>query len=654
MGPELNIPPFIKIAYVGVPGRDLDYVVTNEATGRHFGADKRTVEMIEALRQSGSLAYAIRSVGLKEDQSKTLIEKLMNAGVLVQRGHTREFKTAKAPIESKAISFRFDLINAGNVAAKFEWLGRIAYSRIGFLLWSVAIVAMVYFLATNIDKARYAIQQVPNASFEQILYFIILFLGLKVVHEIGHALAYRVMCLRERLEPGPIRMGICIFAMTPFPFTDVTGAWRIRSKWRRATIGAGGVYFELGATALLTIFWGLTSTETLQVTIFQVAIFSAASTLLFNFNPAVKLDGYYVLSDLLGQYNMLGRASMAARQWFARRLGASIKAPEANYLAYWLLAYLYRWSIFIGIFWLAYQFDQRLAAPLLIIVILMLIARPLIASFSFAKQNGIRPLNSSLAGLFALFVIGLSLIPFPDRLLLEGRVVQYRSEFIYAVEPAQLKIEDQEITLINNDLNYQRADVKLRQSILENTARAVSGTPAEQARILAEQESLEELEASYQRRLNLLRFNSGGSAKWTPILAEIYEGAWITPRTDAPLGAFSEISNWRVLVWLEEGRVEQDLLERQNFNLEIRLVQDPSCQFTAVVEQSLREMVSFQKSFNLVGFPLGDLPLCLSETDHGGAVVARVETIEKSLIARGKRWILRLLQNRLPGQEQQI
>lgn len=55
-------------------------------------------------------------------------------------------------------------------------------------------------------------------------------MGVKAVHELNHILAYRVMSLREGLDSGPMRVGIMVFAATPFPFTGVTGAWPIDTR----------------------------------------------------------------------------------------------------------------------------------------------------------------------------------------------------------------------------------------------------------------------------------------------------------------------------------------------------------------------------------------------------------------------------------------
>lgn len=52
------------------------------------------------------------------------------------------------------------------------------------------------------------------------------------------------------------------------------------------------------------------------------------TTIIFNLNPAIKLDGYYVLSDLTGQHNIASRGTTAARDWLTRRLGGQADRPD--------------------------------------------------------------------------------------------------------------------------------------------------------------------------------------------------------------------------------------------------------------------------------------------------------------------------------------
>lgn len=627
-----------------------DYVVANEATGRYFLANQSTVALMDSINRTGSVPVGMHAAKTNPVIGKAIVEKLVRFGVLVQRGSTHQEKAVKAPIESKMISLRFDLIDGATFTRKLEWLGRAAFSKVGLFLWLLAVVAMLYFLLTNGEKATFALQQVPQSGLADILRFVILVVLLKIIHEMGHALAYRVMCLREGHDPGPIRMGIAIFAMTPFPFTDVTGAWRLKSKWRRATIGAGGIYFELGATALLTIFWAQTNAGALQVTIFQVAIFTALTTVLFNFNPAVKLDGYYVMSDLSGQHNIAGRGSAAARDWLTRRLGGDADAPEKPYLGYWIMSYSYRWILFGGIFWIFYQMDERLAVPVGVIIFMTLVGRPVYMSLRAAWRNGAKSMNMIFAGGLAAAVFGLCLVPLPDRLLLDGRLVVHETRFIYAGETAQVRLQTgaSGIELSNPELSFLAQDLNLRRAILDNATRSVTGSAQEQARLQNDAASLEMISDELTQRLARLQVTAAPSEVWDLREAARYDGAWVRAQSSTPLAVLSQPAPARVLVWLDQALVEADLLTRQEKSIRVRLTDDPSCTFTADVTGQLNDLIALQNAFGLTAFPRDDGPACLANYPQGASLVARLETAPKSIFERMQRSVNRLLQNRLP------
>ena len=123
------------------------------------------------------------------------------------------------------------------------------------ILWAVLVLSAGATLAQNTDKILLGLQRLTYGDPADWIALAILYLGIKAIHELGHILAYRNMCLRENVDPGPIRVGIVVFAAMPFPFTDVTGAWRISSRWRRAMIGAAGIYYETFAVAGLILLW---------------------------------------------------------------------------------------------------------------------------------------------------------------------------------------------------------------------------------------------------------------------------------------------------------------------------------------------------------------------------------------------------------------
>jgi putative peptide zinc metalloprotease protein len=129
--------------------------------------------------------------------------------------------------------------------------------------------------------------------------FILLTLGLVIVsaafHECGHATA----CRYGGARPG--KMGIGLYLVWPAFYTDVTDAYRL-SKGGRLRTDLGGVYFNAIFILATAGAYFVTGFEPLLLIIpLQHA------EILHQFLPVVRLDGYYIVSDLAGVPDMFQR-----------------------------------------------------------------------------------------------------------------------------------------------------------------------------------------------------------------------------------------------------------------------------------------------------------------------------------------------------------
>ncbi len=107
-------------------------------------------------------------------------------------------------------------------------------------------------------------------------------------HEVGHATA----CRYGGARPGV--MGVGIYIVWPAFYTDITDAYRL-GRWGRLRADIGGMYFNGLFAVAVTALYGATSFEPLLllVVLQNVAIMQQAL-------PLLRLDGYYILSDLTG------------------------------------------------------------------------------------------------------------------------------------------------------------------------------------------------------------------------------------------------------------------------------------------------------------------------------------------------------------------
>jgi len=103
-------------------------------------------------------------------------------------------------------------------------------------------------------------------------------------------------------------MGVMFLVFFPLPYVDASTAWAFRSKWHRAITGMAGVMAELAVASVAAIIWAQTSTGTLHIIAYNVIFVASVSTVLFNGNPLLRFDAYYVLSDLIEIPNLAQRS----------------------------------------------------------------------------------------------------------------------------------------------------------------------------------------------------------------------------------------------------------------------------------------------------------------------------------------------------------
>jgi putative peptide zinc metalloprotease protein len=136
---------------------------------------------------------------------------------------------------------------------------------------------------------------------------------LRGLHELAHALT----CKRFG---GEVReVGLVLVLAMPAAYVDVTSSWRFPSKWQRVGVVVAGMYAELVVAALAAIAWSQSDSALVRHTLFNMIAMASVSTLLFNGNPLMRFDGYYLLADLLEIPNLSSES-----QQFVRQLGTRL------------------------------------------------------------------------------------------------------------------------------------------------------------------------------------------------------------------------------------------------------------------------------------------------------------------------------------------
>lgn len=319
----------------------------------------------------------------------------------------------------------------------FGWM----FSPIGFALWVLLLGVGFYQIAGQWDDlVGRAVDPQWLMQTENLLLLYVCFAVVKFIHEMGHGFACVRFGQREGTSGAVHTMGIMMLVLMPVPYVDASSSWAFRSKWRRAMVAAAGMYVELAVAAVAAIVWAATDPgSVVNGLAYNIIFIASVSTLLFNANPLLRFDGYYILSDTIEVANLSGRSKQyiyyLVRKYLygvQRTQSPAHTAGERGWLfGYGVASTIYRVIISIGI--LLYLSDM-LPEELFPIVVLMMIGAVVawvcVPTFKFIKYLATSPeldrtrLRAQvITGVFfvALFA-GLGFIPAPDRGRADGVV----------------------------------------------------------------------------------------------------------------------------------------------------------------------------------------------------------------------------------------
>ncbi len=311
-----------------------------------------------------------------------------------------------------------------------RWHGVVAplFTRVAWMLWcGVVAFAGVQALRHADDLASYTRESVWDPM--SFVLLVVLYPVVKALHELGHAFA-------AKHYGAPVHeIGLMLLIGMPVPYVDASATAVFPDKRARMVVGAAGVLVELAIASVALLVWLEVSPGFVKLVAFQAMAIGGVSTLLFNGNPLIKFDGYYVLCDALEIANLGTRANKYLRYLvetgvlgLPERRPLDVRADERPWLAtYAVLAFIYRvfLTITIALFVSTQFFSVGIALAIwsftLQVVVpagrgLMVLGRdPRLAEQPMATYG--RGAATGAALLFALF-----LLPLPSWTLAEGVV----------------------------------------------------------------------------------------------------------------------------------------------------------------------------------------------------------------------------------------
>lgn len=256
-------------------------------------------------------------------------------------------------------------------------------SQPAMIFYFLATISAIGLVAFNFDQYIHTFSFFFNL--EGLFGYGLAIFSVKMLHEMAHA--YTAKYFKIHVPT----MGMAFLVLFPVLYTNVTNAWKLESRRSRFLISAAGVITELILAGLATWGWYLTEFGLLHSMFFLVSSTTWITSLLMNCNPAMRFDGYYLLTDLVGIDNLQQRSFQVAR-WKLREifLGLNLPPPEEDLppsrvrimVIYSIYTWIYRIILYTAIaLFVYYEFTKALGIFLFIIEVVVFIMMPFISEF---------------------------------------------------------------------------------------------------------------------------------------------------------------------------------------------------------------------------------------------------------------------------------
>ncbi len=480
-------------------------------------------------------------------------------------------KRVKREVQSKLTNLLFMRIPLFDPDAFLDlWIGLVGrlFTWYGFLIWAGIVGAGLWTAAGHIDGLTHRMAGVLHPDNLPLLYLGLLIV--KVFHEFGHAFACKHFG-RQGGTGGEVHtMGVMFMVFTPFPYVDASSAWGLRSKWHRSVVGAGGMLVELVIASMAVILWSrVTEGTTTHTLAYNIMVVTSVSTLLFNGNPLLQYDAYYILADILEIPNLAPRSKQYIYYLVKRYVWGVRSAHDPSHThgeKGWLASYavastLYRVIVFAAIILVVgdklFVIGILLAAALLagwVLVPVGRVIRYLATSGEVARVRTRAVLTTLLA--VVAFLTAFGMVNAPDRHRIEGVVEPvnmavvhaHTAGFVDSFLPTSSRVTADGPVLIETssvELETRRSMLLAKLRRLEVSRKLAQTKETAQAQIIDEEilalkEQVERVEHDWRE----LKLRSQISGTWVAPAVERISGTYVN--RGKQIGIVADLEDLRI------------------------------------------------------------------------------------------------------------
>jgi putative peptide zinc metalloprotease protein len=262
-----------------------------------------------------------------------------------EQGHKRGLKQRY----TNPLAIKIPLLDPDKLTTILLHLFRPFFGWTGFLIWLLVVVAGLVAATLHWSQLTENIFDTVLVT-NNIVLLLICFPLVKALHEFGHALAVKNW-------GGEVHeMGVMLLVLMPVPYVDASASSVFPEKHRRIVVAAAGMMVEAFVAAIAMFVWTQLEPGMLRAMAFNTMLIAGISTVLFNGNPLLRFDGYYMFADWLEIPNLASRANQYMGYLLQRYLlGINEIASPADtpgealwFFVYSISAFIYR--LFITLF----------------------------------------------------------------------------------------------------------------------------------------------------------------------------------------------------------------------------------------------------------------------------------------------------------------
>jgi putative peptide zinc metalloprotease protein len=242
-------------------------------------------------------------------------------------GTTAEAPSAPPRRRQSWLAWRYCLFDPDRLFSVLEPKLRFFWTP-GFLVISAGCIGAA---AVQAGMARHELAQplAQNMRWEVLVLAWLMLLAVTTMHEFAHGLT----CKHHGGEVHEV--GVILLFFLPGLYCNVSDSWLMPEKSKRIWVTLAGGYFELFLWSLAVFTWLLTVVGSLANRLAWSVVSVSGVRVFFNFNPLLKLDGYYMLSDLIEIPNLRQRswtAWLGHLRWLLWGAARPAREPKGCFL----------------------------------------------------------------------------------------------------------------------------------------------------------------------------------------------------------------------------------------------------------------------------------------------------------------------------------